>query len=522
MKSLAYLFVTQTKNRFKQLLKNPSQLVVLLVFAALLVFTVIGAVAGDAASVSELRGISEFSSIILAIYIFIFLLTCFKGFSSGASFYSMADANMLFPAPFSSRKVLFYGLIRQAGTSLLMGFFLLFQYSWMHSVYGATGIDLLAIILGYCAVFFSGQLTAMVIYAFTSGNDFLRNMIKRALMLLCILSVIYIAMPLLDRPENMIEPLVSRANSTLMEFFPVAGWIKSAVGGVLTGQLYSVIPGAAAVALYVVLLIVMLTFSRVDFYEDVLKATEVSFTAITAKKEGKITEALPAHVKVGKTGIGRGHGSEVFLHKHLLEDRRSRIFFLDATSLIFCAISIAFGLFMKDAGSIIGAFSFATYMQIFSVATGRWVRELLLPYVYMIPEPPFRKLLMLCRENVVKMVIEAGVIFIPLGIIYGLDPLTMLTCILARIGFGLLFMAANIFMERVLGTIASKLVSMFLYILFVLLMAVPGIVAAILASAITGLTFLAFLSMFILNAAVASLVVFFCRDMLDYADLNNR
>ena len=48
----------------------------------------------------------------------------------------------------SSHKILVYGLVRQLGLSLILGFFILFQYSWMNGVYGIGPAGLALIIVG--------------------------------------------------------------------------------------------------------------------------------------------------------------------------------------------------------------------------------------------------------------------------------------------------------------------------------------------------------------------------------------
>ncbi|MGN1214496.1 MAG: putative ABC exporter domain-containing protein, partial [Bacteroidaceae bacterium] len=83
-----------------------------------------------------------------------------------------------------------------------------------------------------------------------------------------------------------------------------------------------------------------------DYYEDVLKATEVSFSAITARKEGKVAENAPRKVKVGKIGLPGGEGASAIAAKHKIENRRSRVFLLDMTSVIMALVTIGFTFIM--------------------------------------------------------------------------------------------------------------------------------------------------------------------------------
>jgi hypothetical protein len=101
----------------------------------------------------------------------------------------------------------------------------------------------------------------------------------------------------------------------------------------------------------------------------------------------------------------------------------------------------------------------------------------------------------------------------------------ILVCILARVGFGILFMSGNIVIERLVGSSQNKVVVMFFYIFMILIMAIPGIALGIIASLLMpiGAEFvIILLGTVIGNIAVAGLVTFLCRNVLDYAELNNR
>lgn len=97
-----------------------------------------------------------------------------------------------------------------------------------------------------------------------------------------------------------------------------------------------------------------------------------------------------------------------------MENRRARVFLLDTTSLVFVGVILFFSFFMRDGG-LVSVFAFATYMQIFSVSMGRWLRELTLPYVYLVPAGAFQKLLAICRETFLKICVEAVLVFLPAG-----------------------------------------------------------------------------------------------------------
>lgn len=522
MKSLSFLLLMNLKNRVKELFRRPASLIFLLILCALLALMFVGS-SKTATAGQNYRPITELFAMTLGLYTFVFGAGVLQGLSSGASFFSMADVNLLFSTPLAPRRVLLYGLIKQMGTSLYIGLFLLFQYSWLHQSYAISIAELLVILLGYGLCMFCSQLTAMAIYSFTSQYERAQTAVRIGIFVVFGTFILSFILPALQNQNDIFGSIVATANASPALLLPVAGWLCAAAAGVLTGSWLPVLLGLGATALFAAVLVFAVAKARGDFYEDVLLATGVSFTAITAKKEGKLSEAPPRNVKVGKTGIGKGLGSNAFYYKHMLENRRSRFFLLDTTSALFLLINWGFAFLTRENGLIM-ILCFSVYLQIFTTATGRWVRELLLPFAYLVPEPPFRKLVNLCRESILKLAMESILLFVPVGFILGLSPQETAACIVMRIGFGLLFIAGNILIERILGSLTSKTIIMLLYFLIMLLLCIPGLVLGIVLMAVAGTSsyVLPLLVISLWNTACAAIIVFFCRDILSYAELNNR
>lgn len=523
MKSLGYLLIVTIKNYFKDMKNHPGKLVVNILFVLFLGFILFSSMSRKDINLNELRDISEMYAIVFALYASTFLLGSLKGFSSGASFYSMADVNMLFSVPISSKKILFYGLIKQTSMSLLVGFLLLFQYSWLNMIYGISISTIFIILLGYSIVMLASQVTAMAIYSYTSGDENKKRVLKGIFIFLGALAVGYILLPVIETREIVLESIVKAVNSNVLEFFPVVGWVKAIVVGILSVNFTKILLGVGFYSIYIVLIIMFIVKSKGDYYEDVLKATEVSFSAITAKKEGNITEAMPAKVKVGKKGISKGKGAVTFFYKHLLEDRRARVFILDKLTLIMLLFCIGYAALLNDVG-IGSVFIFTTYIQFFTAfASGRWVRELTLPYVYMVPISPFKKLIAMSLQGVYKTLIEAIVLFVPIGIILHSSILEVVVFIIARVGFGILFMASNTLFTRLMGSLSNKALIMMLYILTIVILSIPGIALGLFISSIINSSVIGVLiGTIISNVLISVLITFLCKNILNYAELNNR
>ena len=527
MSVLRYLTVTTLKNKLKDLKNHPSKLIAYLLLAALMVILV---VAGNGDADWEPRPMEELGLIALAFYGIIFVADVLKGFFSGATFFTMADVNLLFSAPILPKRILFYGLIRQVGMTLYVGFFIFFEYGILHNTYGVTLPQLFLLFLGYGITYFCAEITAMVIYIFTNGNPARKRALKLCLYAFVVLLAVAAAIPFIKNGfTDALGSLSQGAASPLVSYYPVLGWAKSFAYMALTGNIGMLFLFLGLILAYIAAMVVLITKMQSDYYEDVLQATETTYAQKQAAKEGKIQEtslSITGKIRRGATGMGKGRGAGVFYYKHMLENRRAGVFFFDKMSLLFLLIGGVMAFFMKDLG-MIGIFAMFTYFQLFTSATGRWLRELDTHYVYLIPERPFSKLIRLCAENICKVAVDAIITMLVIGLIIGASPVEIAAAVAARFGFGMVFMAGNILSQRLFGSIASKGLLMFLYFMFMILVCLPGIFGGILLGTVLPVSAPLQLAagMFgtvAFNLLLSMLLLFLCRNVLDNLELNRR
>lgn len=519
---LLYVLLTRFKNKLLSIFKKPSQLIFVIVVAAMMGITIFS---GNQAGVDYyVRPIEELYTICMVLFAVSYVLTAFNGISKGASMFSMSDVNFIFPSPIKPISALIYGLVQQMGTSLLLGLFILFQYTTIHTYYGVDFAFLLTVFLLYALVSFCGQLTAMVIYILTSSDDKKRNTAKWSFAGLVTVYAALIFFKAKTSGGEMLPEIVNVTSQLPAMLFPVFGWGRMILAGIFAEELnlLYIILGFALILVYIAVMVVLVKVKQTDYYEDVLSATEASYSAIIAKKEGMVTEVVPQNIKVGKTGIGKGSGSEVFYHKHRIESRRAKSFIFDMATMVYMAVICVFAFIFRSMG-IMPVLIMAIYMQLFSVALGRWVKELIMPYVYLIPESPMKKLFNCLKESFIKIAFEAIVLFAIVGVIMKLPPEEIVGCILLRISCGILFTAVNLFSERFFGGIPIKAISLILYFLFAMIFAIPAIIAAIV---FYNFTLVPIWTIYVFSAAaniLTSVFVFFTsRNVLQYAELNNR
>lgn len=174
------------EKRDSRLVAETCRLIYVVFLLALLVFAVQGS--GSTYPPESYRDLREVVAMATALFLFIFLLTVWNGFSKGGTIFSLSDVNLLFPSPIHRTRTLFYGLLRQISTALLLGIFLFYQYGWLHNLYGITMASTVALFLCYTAAVFLGQVTAMTIYTFTSSHEGAQKLLK-GLIILCLLLV---------------------------------------------------------------------------------------------------------------------------------------------------------------------------------------------------------------------------------------------------------------------------------------------------------------------------------------------
>lgn len=518
MSSLLYLSLLKAKNKAIEIIKTPSQLILVLVFVFFVLFSFFGP---KSEITGQSRSIDELYAIIFVFYSFSFVMTSKKGFHNGASMFTMADVNILFTAPFKSTSVLGFGLAQQLTRSALLGLFILYQSETLRQLYGAGASAIFFIFTGYVFTVLLSQMTAMLIYSFTSSDDKKRNLVKGvyySAVGVFIAAALYISYM---SDGISLASLTRAVNSKLFILFPVSGVIKAGVEGAMEGQYLHTLFSFFAVVLLVGVYYLIICRVKTDYYDDVLCATETSFSAVTARKEGKVADDAPRNVKVGKTGFTKGIGASSVYYKHKTENRRGKVFLLSMSSLVFIALSAVYSFLFKDVP--VSIFVLNAYLLMFSVASSRWAKELNYPYIYLIPEPPIKKLFYMLLADFPSLVIESILCFLPVYFFAKLSSIEALAMALGRVSLGILITGVNFILQRLIGSSERKVLIFTVYFLLISLFSLPGTVLATLTG--MALPFNAQYAYFVFSMVniLVSAVIFFCtRNVLEYSEYNNR
>ncbi|NLM21909.1 MAG: hypothetical protein GX207_09220 [Peptococcaceae bacterium] len=480
MNSLVFLLVKSAKNSLLELRRKPAKLILWVFLLAMIggLFVLSLYTRQNTAASLDLIWLQG----ILFLFILLFVVIAIqKGLMSGDVIFDMNDVNLLFVSPVNSRLILLYGIVRMAKMAFLAGFFILFQSNSLSQGFGVGFEAVLLVLLGFMLAICMLQILSLLIYSLTNGKP-RRKLAVRIISVAVFLPLfVYIVVQLIATGDLFLA-LENTLRSPLAAWTPVAGWAAAGTVSLIAGELGSGFLFLGLLVLSGAFLILYITLSNPDYYEDVLVATETAFEKKRVLAEGQInTEVLSTKkVKVAKTGIG-GLGANVFFYKHLRESFRANRFGLWGMTSLFTVLGTAlFSYFLRGGeGGILILLQILMWMQIFMIGTGRGLKELYSHYIYLIPENSFRKIVWSNLEIAFKVLVESVVIFSIAGLILGESIGLIVASILVYTLFSFLLLGINYLSLRWTGANISAGLLIIIYTIAVILIMLPGLIAAI-------------------------------------------
>ncbi len=508
MKSLVYLSVCRYKNKLFELVRSPFKFILTLGFAILTVLNLFV----DSFGYSGDRPLAEFKAIILAFYVCTFIMQSVKGFSHGGTMFSLTDVNFLFLSPIKPSDVLFHGMLGQLGSSLWMGLVFIYQFALLKSFYPVSVKEMLICVIGYGAVTFLSQLTGMLIYFFTCGEEKKIKKAKALYFALCAAFALLVSVRFITSDNFSISGLAMAVTFLPMRFFPVAGWVFTAVDGFILGDAFKISAGVALCLIFVIFCFALLSLSKHGYYEDVLLTAEKT---TVSKESGKAASDIKISSD-GRKGIDKGEGASVIFFKHMLENRRSKSLLFSPTSLFYLVIIAVYALVFKNG--IISVFVMSCTASILTILSGRWIKELTMPYIYILPDKAVRKLFFMLPEMLPKIIAESVAQCAVIGMLCKSGVKMTVALIAARVAFSFLLMGSALVTARIFREREKNNIFAAVCILSGVIFSLPSAgCAAFVAFYGFGLVN-AFFVMAAVNVAVGFMLLFFARKLLSFSD----
>jgi hypothetical protein len=165
----------------------------------------------------------------------------------------------------------------------------------------------------------------------------------------------------------------------------------------------------------------------------------------------------------------------------------------------------------------IAVFAISIYMMTMSIVSGRWAKELSYPYIYLIPESSYKKLLYMIKSEVPTIVAESILCCLPVYIFCQIGITDVIAMMLSRISFAFLLISVNLLLKRLFGESDKKNFIVLFYFLLVLAFSLPGIMAAV--AVFIAMPFylgISLSAMGLVNTVTAFAIAFACRKILEY------
>ncbi|NLP17213.1 MAG: hypothetical protein GX379_09305 [Clostridiales bacterium] len=530
MKALVYLILTQIKNKLLSIRKRPGIIilyafVLLVIVGSVLIAIMSGGSQIDKSNVDH-RILYLFLSGFGILYVYTFISS---GLSTGSTYFSMADVGLLFVAPISPKKILVYGLLRTMGKTMLASIFIFYQIPNLNRLFGYGYMEIIALFLIYVVILMICQTLSIGVYIFSNGNETRKKIVRS--FLYAYLGILIVSVYLIIQKEQVgiLDAAKIMVDSELFSYLPVTGWAIMFFKGVIMGSFMHVLISLGLFITLGILLISLLTGHKADYYEDVLHSTEITFQRLKDYRDRRnISSTTNRKIKVKdhENGLQKGKGAIVFAYKHILEAKRSsRFVFVDSLTL-FMTIGVAIaGYTMKSRFNAYIVLATVIYIQYFYTIFGRLKIELMKPYIYLIPETSFRKLVAASLSSLLKPCVDSVFIFGALALVGGVSVLQCIFMALAYCCSGAVFVGLTVVYQMVLGSQPNRILQVFLGFFIMLLVFLPAIITSVLFSTYIipeSMKFLSTLPFSIVNLISAFFMFYACRNLLDNSEFSDK
>lgn len=480
MNAVVFIILRQYRNRIRRIFSKPlSAILTVLASICFLSSPIIAFLSPN----KGLAGSDSMELVIAGIQLFIGLLLINAFLSQQSGLFTLADVNLLFSTPLSRKTILVYAALQTGPASLLTALFMTFYFPFIVGK-AMTPVNFLLTVLVMTLFFACIYLSYYYIYIMDIAKPGLKVRLKRYLWLLVLAIVVLFVVLLASNNFDVGKTASSFFTSPLYNAFPIFGWAKWGIAAAVSGHYLSgFLPAILLLAGMTAFFAWLFFSSDVDFFEQAQQDSIKVQKIMDDVKSGNLDTAKGQLKKVRKAKVDFRKGAAAIMSRQLLEMKKTGPF-ITFRELIMGLAYIAVGLFAKLD------FSFVLAMVVFAIlsmsTTDTWNTEFKRPYIYLIPEGSFRKMIFSVLPGLIKSLISGIVTIALAAVIYGLSLVDGISSVVILVSFVTLFIFAGVFTYRILGRQANAIVLMFLRMLMVMLATIPGIAIIVIIAVMNG------------------------------------
>ncbi|MGH4139015.1 putative ABC exporter domain-containing protein [Clostridium sp.] len=516
MKPLIYILKKSVKNRLLELKRKPAKIIGYVIIFILLSITLI--FNGGTKGKQKILDPALYNAIVGVVIILFTAPDLYSSINNGATFFRGADINLVFTSPVSPQKVLIYGFIKQIYTSFIAVFFVLFQGPTLYRFSNIKSYGVIVAVLGLFLMLIFNSVLKILLYSVASKNKKNKLLLKSTFKILGAAAVIayFIELYITKSPS---KAIITTLNIPAISYIPVYGWVRSIIMSSMTGigptffVYIALIMAFGALCSYIVYSI------KLDYYEDVLASTQLKETAISATRNGeKIFMQTGKKTRVRKVLYNRkGKFASAILWRQILEYKKTGFAFINIGSIMYTIIAITAGFFspLKDLRLILGGM---IYLQLIFTFASKWQKDLSNPYIYMLPDHAFKKVIYATAVDNFKNFIDGTIVFVITGLLFKSSILLIFLNIIAFVSIGSLFIYGGILTRRILGSGKNLVFTAFIRMAILILILAPGIVllAALYNSVGMLIAYITFIGY---NLIFSSLILFLGKGVFENIEL---
>lgn len=522
-----------TYRLFKSIIKQPLKVLLVLLAVAFCVYSVM-----NTESVMEMAklffDVDYNPAAITGGFTLLQILICdmvfVSGFKGGALQFSTADVTFQLAGPFSSKFNLFMSALSGMKSCVLLLFILCSMSGVFSATLGTTTGQMLLIIGLTMVNMFITHFLSGVFCAWVGDREKLRKIINWVLLglnLIVILSII------ISLDSYSAKTVMAEGGSLLISrLFPIGGWIGILFEGILASSAAETLIGAALTVLSLIIVMSVLFMGNFDYYEISIQ---------TALRIADMKEALRAGidgdniivnsmVSLGNKRFKKGWGSSVLIYRHFIENSRlSHFSFINTQAFlyrIFGAVYLAvlgkfFTQWMGDVGIFVGGTLMMMVLNSIVFCGGKTVLEFNRPYIYLIPDKPFKKLFFCVLSDLPEMVFDSFICMALLAF-FARGSVTisiLVTFYITMLVFDLMCELVALICIRIfrnLGRFALMIVRYLIVYTLILVVMIPSMIYVLM----NGVSIeIMYITMSAEYAAVFALLLLFSRNMIDKTEM---
>lgn len=461
MKALIYLTGRSFVNNMKRALRKPSTLLALIfgiVYGIFILFSL--ATLAVTIHIDSVNGLLA----ILSVWSIYGSMTGFMTYSSRKGIiFRPGHSHFVFTAPLNPKLVLISSAWMNYVASVII--WLIIGIASV-TVFGIPVLRALLIVLTGCVLDLVFEISVMVLL-YTNDRISGKQMkvtgiaIKIFLILFTLGIVLYFRMNGLSTASAW-----SLLELPALQMIPVVGWQIAVYRLILTGP--TMLNTACSILYLLTVFFTVIAAVRMQcdggYYEDAAKFADDYAELKKRQKNGEMVFGLKERKRSFRKVHEKmtGKGARAIFHRQILEYRKEKFFFFDKATLlsIFLAFIFSYGL-SKSAGEsgmgelfLLGVVAYVSFVM--SGYIGKWENELRNPYLFLVPDTPFRKMWYATLTEHIKAFINGCIICIPIGIFWHVSVINIIYCIMIHAVFQADRLYTTVLAQCLLGDVFGK------------------------------------------------------------------